>query len=92
MKIRKYITAGILTLSLVSVSYAGTITGSKTVASVTRTGTITGSRAGTITGSRVGTITGSSSPTTAAPAASFRADLAEDFLFRVFALIFNIGA
>jgi hypothetical protein len=52
--------AAVLTLSLASVSYGGTISGS---ASVSRTGTITGSRTGTITGSRAGTITGSKTGT-----------------------------
>lgn len=59
MQVRRILTAATLTLSLVTVSYAGTITGSKTSASGSRTGTITGSKAGTITGSRAGTITGS---------------------------------
>lgn len=44
-----------LSLSISSVTLAGTITGSRT----SRTGTITGSRVGTITGSKAGTITGS---------------------------------
>lgn len=48
------ITMGLI-LSLSSVTFAGTITGSRT----SRTGTITGSRGGTITGSKSGTITGS---------------------------------
>lgn len=59
MQVRRILTAATLTLSLVTVSYAGTITGSRTSASGSRTGTITGSRTGTITGSRAGTITGS---------------------------------
>ena len=53
--------ATLLTLSLTTVSLAGTIPGSRTSGS--RTGTITGSRSGTITGSRTGTITGSSAGT-----------------------------
>ena len=58
-QLRRILAAGVLSLSLVTVSYAGTITGSKVGASGARVGTITGSRAGTITGSRAGTITGS---------------------------------
>jgi|SRR5215203_5406302 len=61
--LRRVFTAGVLTLSLMTVCYGGTITGSRTGASGARTGTITGSRTGTITGSRVGTITGSRSGT-----------------------------
>src|ERR1043166_7419699 len=53
--------ATLLTLSLTTVSSAGTIPGSRTSGS--RVGTITGSRAGTITGSRTGTITGSTAGT-----------------------------
>lgn len=44
-----------LILSISSIAFGGTITGSRT----SRTGTITGSRVGTITGSKSGTITGS---------------------------------
>lgn len=47
--------AMVLILSISSITFAGTITGSRT----SRTGTITGSRVGTITGSKSGTITGS---------------------------------
>ena len=54
-KVQKTVVATLLTLSIATVSLAGTITGSRTA----RTGTITGSRTGTITGSRTGTITGS---------------------------------
>jgi outer membrane lipoprotein SlyB len=90
MNLRKYATAGILTLSLVTLSYGGTITGSKTVVSATKTGTITGSRVGTITGSRVGTITGSSSATgTSSPAV--RTGLADEILLRLMAVVFTIG-
>lgn len=49
----------ILTLSLVSVSFGGTIIGSRSSAAGARTGTIVGSRTGTIVGSRTGTIVGS---------------------------------
>ena len=90
--LRKCATAGILTLCLVTVSYGGTITGSKTGASAAKTGTITGSRAGTITGSRVGTITGSSIPTTSGiSAATSRGIFGDEFLLSVIALIANIG-
>jgi outer membrane lipoprotein SlyB len=60
-RVRQIASAGLLTLSLVQISYGGTISGSSRVGTITgsRTGTITGSRTGTITGSRTGTITGS---------------------------------
>ena len=58
-QLRKIITAGVLVLSFVTISSAGTITGSRTGMTGSRVGTITGSRTGTITGSRTGTITGS---------------------------------
>lgn len=58
-QLRKIVTAGLLVLSLMTISNAGTITGSRTGMAGSRTGTITGSRTGTITGSRTGTITGS---------------------------------
>lgn len=67
---KKLLTATMLVFSLVTVALGGTITGSKTGSSVSRTGTITGSRTGTITGSRTGTITGSrtvESPTVDVP-------------------------
>jgi hypothetical protein len=52
---RKISLATLLTLSMASASFGGTIPGSRS----SRVGTITGSRTGTITGSRTGTITGS---------------------------------
>ena len=58
-RLRKIVTSGILVLSFVTISYGGTITGSRTSAAPSKVGTITGSRTGTITGSRTGTITGS---------------------------------
>src|SRR5262245_34145141 len=58
-RLRKVVIAGVLLLCFATLSYGGTITGSRTGASGSRVGTITGSRTGTITGSRVGTITGS---------------------------------
>ena len=54
-RLRNITATGVLLLTLVTTSYAGTITGSRTSASGSRAGTITGSRAGTITGSSVGT-------------------------------------
>ena len=54
-KLQKSLGATLLTLSIATVSFGGTITGSRTA----KIGTITGSRTGTITGSRTGTITGS---------------------------------
>jgi len=58
-QLRQILTVGVLMFAFVTVSYGGTITGSRTGATSSRVGTITGSRTGTITGSRVGTITGS---------------------------------
>jgi hypothetical protein len=59
MTLRQMLMATILTLSFVTLSFGGTITGSRSNIAGSRTGTITGSRTGTITGSRTGTITGS---------------------------------
>jgi hypothetical protein len=58
---RRISLAALLTLSLASASFGGTIPGSRTSGTITgsRSGTITGSRTGTITGSRSGTISGS---------------------------------
>ena len=55
----KALAATILTLSLTSVSFGGTIIGSRSNAAGARTGTIVGSRTGTMVGSRTGTIVGS---------------------------------
>src|SRR5215208_3945664 len=79
-QLRPIITAGMLTLSLVTVSYGGTITGSKTGASSARTGTITGSRTGTITGSRTGTITGSRVGTITGSTTGRTRDMQNEFL------------
>ena len=94
-KVRNIIASGVLALSLATVSYGGTITGSRTGATGSRfgtitgssVGTITGSSAGTITGSRVGTITGSGieSPSSALE------NIQADFLFRLMSLVL-IGA
>ena len=58
-KLRRILTATVLTLSLATVSFGGTIVGSRSVSAGSRTGTIVGSRTGTIVGSRTGTIVGS---------------------------------
>ena len=89
-KIRNIVTSGILVLSLATISYGGTITGSRTGASGSRVGTITGSRTGTITGSRVGTITGSKVGTITGSGTELpRSVLGADFLFRLMSLVLN---
>ena len=94
-RVRNIITAGALVLSFVTISYGGTITGSRTGATGSRTGTITGSRTGTITGSRVGTITGSRVGTiTGSGAESPRSvleNIQTEYLFRLMRLIVNGG-
>ena len=91
--VRTIITSGLLALSLSTISYAGTITGSKTGATESKVGTITGSRTGTITGSRTGTITGSRTGTitgSQSPQNSLEA-IQSDFLFRLISLILMGG-
>ena len=83
-RLRKTVIAGVLLLCFATLSYAGTITGSRTGASGSRVGTITGSRAGTITGSRVGTITGSA----VSPKGSLD-NMYDGFLFRLMNVILN---
>lgn len=94
-RVRRIITSGVLVLSLTSISYAGTITGSRTGATESRIGTITGSRTGTITGSRFGTITGSREGTITGSGAESPRDVLEnihaDFLFRLMSLVLNTG-
>jgi|SRR5690242_16668963 len=94
-RIRHIITSGVLVLSLVTISYGGTITGSRTGVTESKVGTITGSRTGTITGSKVGTITGSKVGTiTGSSAESPRSTLDSfpaDFLIRLMGLLLNIG-
>ena len=91
-RIRNIVTSGILVLSLATISYGGTITGSRTIATGSKVGTITGSRTGTITGSRVGTITGSRVGTiTGSGTESPRSVVEADFLFRLMSLVFNSG-
>ena len=74
-RVRQIASAGLLTLSLIQISYGGTISGSS------RVGTITGSRTGTITGSRTGTITGSRTGTVREPVSETRLDKTEDEIF-----------
>ena len=92
-KIRNIITSGILVLSLATISYGGTITGSRTGASGSRVGTITGSRTGTITGSRVGTITGSRAGTITGSALVSSRDsfdnVYSEFLFRLMNVVLS---
>ena len=94
-RLRKTVIAGVLMLCFATLSYAGTITGSRTGASGSRVGTITGSRTGTITGSRAGTITGSRVGTITgsaviSPRGSFD-DIYNEFLFRVMNVVLNGG-
>jgi outer membrane lipoprotein SlyB len=93
-RFRKIATAAVLVLSFVTVSYGGTITGSRTGSSASRVGTITGSRTGTITGSRVGTITGSRVGTitgSSIGSSSIGANLTSELLFRVLGIVLNGG-
>ena len=94
-QIRKIVAAGVLVLSFVTISSAGTITGSRTGTSESRGGTITGSRVGTITGSRTGTITGSRVGTiTGSSLGSSRAifdSIHDEFLFRLMSVVLNGG-
>ena len=94
-RLQNITTAGVLVLSLVTVSYGGTITGSRTGATGSRIGTITGSRTGTITGSRVGTITGSKVGTITGSGAdsprSVLENISTDFLFRMINLVLTSG-
>ena len=90
-QLRQILTAGILITSLATISYAGTITGSRTGASAARVGTITGSRTGTITGSRAGTITGSRAGTiTGSRVQTDSRNFQEDLLSRLMSLLVNV--
>jgi hypothetical protein len=84
-RLRRTVIAGVLLLCFATLSYGGTITGSRIGASGSRVGTITGSRVGTITGSRVGTITGSS---VGSPRGSFD-NVYNEFLFRLMSVVLN---
>jgi hypothetical protein len=94
-RLRKIVIAGVLLLCFATLSYGGTITGSRTGASSSRVGTITGSRTGTITGSRVGTITGSRAGTiTGSAVGSSRSsfeNIYDEFLFRLMSVVLNGG-
>lgn len=94
-RIKSIVTSGVLVLSLATVSYGGTITGSRTGATGSRVGTITGSRTGTITGSRVGTITGSKVGTITGSGTESPQGILEnihaDVLFRIMSLVLNSG-
>ena len=92
-RLRRTVTSGILLLCFATLSYGGTITGSRTGATGSRAGTITGSRAGTITGSRAGTITGSRVGTiTGSSVGSSRGSfdsIYNEFLFRLISVVLN---
>jgi len=93
-RLKKIVVAGVLLLCFATLSYGGTITGSRTGASGSKVGTITGSRTGTITGSRVGTITGSRAGTITGSAAGSRSSLDNiynEFLFRLMSVVLNGG-
>jgi outer membrane lipoprotein SlyB len=94
-QLRKIITAGVLVLSFVTISNAGTITGSRAGITGSRVGTITGSRTGTITGSRTGTITGSRVGTiTGSSMGPSRTDfdaIHNEFLIHLISVILNGG-
>jgi outer membrane lipoprotein SlyB len=93
-RLRKIVSAGVLVLSFATISYGGTITGSKTSATGSKVGTITGSRTGTITGSRVGTITGSRVGTITGSSADLPRTvdaIHSQILFRLINIVFNGG-
>ena len=58
-KLRRILMATTLTFSLATVSFAGTMIGSRSNTAGSRTGTMIGSRTGTMIGSRTGTMIGS---------------------------------
>ena len=91
-RLRKIVTGGLLVLSFVTISKAGTITGSRTGMTGSRTGTITGSRTGTITGSRIGTITGSRAGTITGSSFGLRTvinSIDNEFLLRIVDTVLN---
>jgi outer membrane lipoprotein SlyB len=94
-RLRKIVIAGVLLLCSATLSYGGTITGSRTGASGSKVGTITGSRTGTITGSRVGTITGSRMGTITGSAVRSSQNSVDniysEFLFRLMSVVLNGG-
>ena len=77
-RLKKMVIAGALLLCFATLSYGGTITGSRTGASGSKVGTITGSRAGTITGSTVGS-------------RSSLENVYNEFLFRLMSVVLNGG-
>lgn len=94
-RLRKNFIAGVLLLCFATLSYGGTITGSRTGVSGSRVGTITGSRTGTITGSRTGTITGSRTGTITGSALGFSRssfdNIYNEFLFRLMSVVLSGG-
>ena len=93
-RLKKMVIAGALLLCFATLSYGGTITGSRTGASGSKVGTITGSRTGTITGSRVGTITGSRAGTITGSAIGSRnsfENVYNEFLFHLMSVVLNGG-
>jgi outer membrane lipoprotein SlyB len=92
-RLREIVTAGVLLLCFVTVSYGGTITGSRTGVTGSRVGTITGSRTGTITGSRVGTISGSRTGTITGSAMESSKtavdNMYDEFFFRLLRVVLN---
>ena len=91
-KAQKLLTTTILMFALATIALGGTITGSKTGSSISRSGTITGSRTGTITGSRTGIITGSRAGETATVNMSSSAisSIRENFTSRLVLLMINL--
>ena len=88
-RFRRTIIASVLLLCFATLSYGGTITGSRTGASGSRAGTITGSRAGTITGSRAGTITGSRAGMITGSSLGSLDNMYNEFLFRLMSVVLN---
>lgn len=88
MQLRKMLTAATLTLSLVTVSYGGTITGGRTSAAGSRAGLITGSRTGLITGSKTGTITGGRANTVPTSEPTYGV-VPDEFISRIISLLIN---
>ena len=98
MMFKKISLATLMTLSLATASFAGTIPGSRTTGS--RTGTIIGSRTGTIIGSRTGTIIGSRTGTIIGSRTGiipthneqgFRSRVEEDLLSSLMFLLTNLS-
>lgn len=93
--LRNIVTTGVLILSFVTISYGGTITGSRTGATDSRIGIITGSRSGTITGSTVGTISGSKvgiiTGSSTEPPKTIIENLYSDVVIRLLSVVLNGG-